>query len=122
MRLVADGAEGEKEASGGEQEQQGPSKPDREPDTSQQRDRQQPRPSAQQDDDSAAAHASHRQPSIQFPRRRLPDGTRISDLPVNEQLRWGLASDKTCCARSHLTLCTWHLHNMCFSKVAVCHI
>ena len=31
----------------------------------------------------------HRQPGIRFPRRRLPDGTRISDLPFDEQQQYG---------------------------------
>lgn len=36
----------------------------------------------------------HRQPGIRFPRRRLPDGTRISDLPFDEQQQHSKAPPK----------------------------
>ena len=53
---------------------------------------------------SEPAHEHTRQPSIKFPNRRLPDGTRISDLPVEEQKR-----------------CRWQAKLICFQVLLLMH-
>lgn len=46
-----------------------------------------PPKASSQSEEKQEPHAGGRQPSIKFPRRRLPNGQRISDLPVEEQRR-----------------------------------